>query len=183
MESHKPRCTSNRFRLRPLETNCCTHRPQWSCTTYYVHFLEFLYQVGASSANSNPGDDEHKCHFLEINTRKTGRHNTLRPPGVISIFGRQICRCQCSWLPARWNYVIPVFMMFASTFKVLTGLSLAIVLARFLAWRGALRRQPRNLRNGDSSLAKIGVNLVSCSRGEWSPIDTDVSQPASAIIH
>ena len=27
------------------------------------------------------------------------------------------------------------------------------------------RRQPRNLSNGDSSLAKIGVNLVSCSCG------------------
>ena len=33
-------------------------------------------------------------------------------------------------------YIIPDFMMFASTFKVLTSLSLAIVLARFLAWRG-----------------------------------------------
>ena len=28
-------------------------------------------------------------------------------------------------------YIIPVFLMFASTFKVLTGLSLAIVLARY----------------------------------------------------
>ncbi len=36
------------------------------------------------------------------------------------------------------HYVIPVFIMFASTFKVLTGLSLAIVLARFLARRGAV---------------------------------------------
>ena len=45
-----------------------------------------------------------------------------------------------------FHIIIPVFIMFASTFKVLTGLSLAIVLARFLAWRGALRRQPRNLR-------------------------------------
>ena len=43
-------------------------------------------------------------------------------------------------------YIIHVFIMFACTFKVLTGLSLAIVLARFLASRGALRRQPRNLR-------------------------------------
>ena len=34
-------------------------------------------------------------------------------------------------------YIILVFIMFASTFKVLTGLSLAIVLARFLARRGA----------------------------------------------
>ena len=67
--------------------------------------------------------------------------------------------------------------------NVLTGLSLAIVLARFLAWRGALRRQPRNLRNGDSSLAKIGVILVSCSCGKWSPIDADEPQTASAINH
>ena len=80
-------------------------------------------------------------------------------------------------------YVIPVFMMFASTFKVLTGLSLAIVLARLLAWRGSLQWQPRNLRNGDSSFAKIGVNLVSCSCGKWSPIDADEPQTASAINH
>ena len=80
-------------------------------------------------------------------------------------------------------YIIPVFIMFASTFKVLTGLSLAIVLARLLAWRGAWRWQSRDLSNGDSSLAKIGVNLVSYSRGKWSPIDTDDSQPASAINH
>ena len=81
------------------------------------------------------------------------------------------------------NYIIPVFLMFASTFKVLTGLSLAIVLARFLARRGATVMTARNLSNGDSSLAKIGVNLVSCSRGKRSPIDTDVSQTASAINH
>ena len=37
------------------------------------------------------------------------------------IFQRMIIIC----------YIIPVFIMFASTFKVLTGLSLAIVLARF----------------------------------------------------
>lgn len=80
-------------------------------------------------------------------------------------------------------YIIPVFIMFASTFKVLTGLSLAIVLARFLAWRGALRWQPRNLSNGDSSLAKIGVNLVSSSCGKWSPINTDVPQTAFSINH
>ena len=67
--------------------------------------------------------------------------------------------------------------------NVLTGLSLAIVLARFLAWRRALRRQPRNLRYDDSSRAKIGVILVSCSCGKWSPIDADVPQTASAINH
>src|SRR4051812_10975750 len=37
--------------------------------------LEFLCQVGASSANSNPGADELVGHFLEINVRKTGRDN------------------------------------------------------------------------------------------------------------
>ena len=80
-------------------------------------------------------------------------------------------------------YIIPVFIMFASTFKVLTGLSLAIVLARFLARRGALRWQPRSLRNDDSSLAKIGVILVGYSCGKWSPIDADEPQTASAINH
>ena len=44
----------------------------------------------------------------------------------------------------------------------------------FLAWRRALRQQPRNLRSIVSSLAKIGVILVSCSCGKWSPIDADV---------
>ena len=67
--------------------------------------------------------------------------------------------------------------------NVLTGLSLAIVLARFLAWRRALRRQPRNPCKGDSNLAKIGVILVSCSCGKWSPIDADEPQTASAINH
>jgi hypothetical protein len=74
-------------------------------------------------------------------------------------------------------YIIPVFMMFASTFKVLTGLSLAIVLARFLAWRGAKWRQPRNLGTDDISRAKIGVIQVSCSCGKWSPIDADDPEP------
>ena len=31
---------------------------------YVVFCLEFLYQVGASSANSYPGAGEHKGHFL-----------------------------------------------------------------------------------------------------------------------
>ena len=34
MESPRRRWTTNRFRHQPLETVCCTHRPQWSCTTY-----------------------------------------------------------------------------------------------------------------------------------------------------
>ena len=56
-------------------------------------------------------------------------------------------------------------------------------LGQISAWRGALRWPPRKLSNGDSSLAKIGVDLVSCSCGKWSPIDTDDSQTASAIDH
>ena len=35
--------------------------------------------------------------------------------------------------------------------------------------------KPRNPRVGVCSLAKIGVILVSCSCGKWSPIDADVS--------
>ena len=71
MESHGHWWTTNRFRHQPLETFCCTRRTEWSCTTYFVFCLEFLYQVGASSANSNPGTDEHDGLFLEIYTRKT----------------------------------------------------------------------------------------------------------------
>ena len=71
MESHRHWWSTNRFRHQPLETICCTHSPEWSCTTYFVFCLEFLYQVGASSANSNPGTGEHKGHFLEINIPKT----------------------------------------------------------------------------------------------------------------
>ena len=53
---------------------------------------------------------------------------------------------QCMFITC---YIMPVFVMFASTFKVLTGSSLAIVLARFLAWRGALMTtapEPRQRR-------------------------------------
>ena len=53
----------NRFRPRSLETKCCTPRPKWSCTSYFCTCLEFLYQVGTSSANSNPGADERTCRF------------------------------------------------------------------------------------------------------------------------
>ena len=42
---------------------------------------------------------------------------------------------------------------------------------------------PRNLRNDDSSLTKIGVILVSRSCGKWSPIDADEQQTASATNH
>ena len=80
-------------------------------------------------------------------------------------------------------YIIPMFILFVSTFKVLTGLSLAIVLARFLLGEELCDDSPGTYANGDRSLAKIGVILVSCSCGKWSPIDTDVSQTASAIDH
>ena len=86
-----------------------------------------------------------------------------------------------AWLPLVILYPCSKCLRVHS--NVLTGLSLAIVLARFLAWRGALRWQPRNLRSDGSSLAKIGVILVSCSCGKWSPIDADEPQTASAINH
>ena len=66
--------------------------------------------------------------------------------------------------------------------NVLTGLSLAIVLARFLAWREHCDDSP-GTHVKVSSLAKIGVILVSCSCGKWSPIDADEPQTASAINH
>ena len=56
-------------------------------------------------------------------------------------------------------------------------------LGQILAWRGALRWRPQNLRNDDSSLVKIGVIQVSCSCGKWSSIDADDLQTASAIKH
>ena len=42
---------------------------------------------------------------------------------------------------------------------------------------------PGTHAKGDSSLAKIGVILVSYSCGKWSPIDADETQTASAINH
>ena len=87
-------------------------------------------------------------------------------------------------------YIIPVFIMFASTFKVLTSLSLAIVLARFCARRGATWWQPRNLSNGGSILLKIGVNLVSCSCWEmeshrhwWSEKPLPPSTTRNHLLH
>ena len=70
---------SNRFCPQLLETKCCTPRPQWSCTTYFVLCLEFLYQVGASSANNNPGAGEHKGRFFLGNfyPKKKSGHDRL----------------------------------------------------------------------------------------------------------
>ena len=73
MESHRYCWSTNRLRHQPVETICCTHTPESSCTAYFVFCFEFLYQVGASSANSNPWAGEHNGHSLEINTQKTGR--------------------------------------------------------------------------------------------------------------
>ena len=42
MESHRRWWSANRLCHQPLETNCCTHRPEWSCTSYFVFCLEFL---------------------------------------------------------------------------------------------------------------------------------------------
>ena len=72
-------------------------------------------------------------------------------------------------------YIIPAFLMFASTFKRTHWLVPGYCLGQISRMEIALRWQPRNPRKGDSSLAKIGVILVSCSCGKWSPIDADVS--------
>ena len=80
-------------------------------------------------------------------------------------------------------YIIPVFLMFASTFKRTHWLVPSYCLGQISCVEKALRRQPRNLCKVDSSLAKIGVILVSCSCGKWSPIDADEPQIASAINH
>ena len=76
-------------------------------------------------------------------------------------------------------YIIPVFIMFASTFKRTHWLVPGYCLGQISCVERALRRQPRNPCKGDSSLAKIGVILVSCSCGKWSPIGADEPQTAS----
>ena len=80
-------------------------------------------------------------------------------------------------------YIIPVFIMFASTFKHTHWLAPGYCLGQISCVERALRRQPRNPCKGDSSLTKIGVILVSCSCGKWSLIGADVPQNASAINH
>ena len=80
-------------------------------------------------------------------------------------------------------YIIPVFLMFASTFKRTHWLVPGYSLGQISRMAIALRWQPRNPCKGDSSLAKIGVILVSCSCGKWSPIDADEPQIASAVNH
>ena len=95
MESHRHWCFTTRFRHQPLETICCTHRPEWSCTTYFVFCLEFLYQVGASSANSNPGADEHDGLFWKFISRKVGR-DTLSP--LVAMPSPWSCMCVGNFL-------------------------------------------------------------------------------------
>ena len=80
-------------------------------------------------------------------------------------------------------YIIPVFLMFASTFKRTHWLVPGYCLGQISCVDRRLRRQPWNPYKGDSSLAKIGVILVSCSCGKWSPIDAYEPQTASAINH
>ena len=81
-------------------------------------------------------------------------------------------------------YIIPVFLIFASTFKRTHWLVPGYCLGQ-ISLRGGMHR-------GDNlgtyavdvcNLAKIGVILVSCSCGKWSPIDADEPQTASAINH
>ena len=112
----------------------------------------------------------------------------LAPSILLWIFFNHMCASWCPYLfvtdviiTKYFGAWLPLVILYPCSWclrvhsNVLTGLSLAIVLARFLAWRWASRWQPRNLRVDVCSLAKIGVILVSCSCGKWSPIDADVS--------
>ena len=97
----------------------------------------------------------------------------IRDRRIMNFFWSMIIPC----------YIIPVFLMFASTFKRTHWLVPGYCLGQISRMEISIVMQPRNLRNDDSSLAKIGVILVSCSCGKWSPIDADDPQTASAINH
>ena len=73
--------------------------------------------------------------------------------------------------------------MFASTFKRTHWLVPGYCLGQIPCLEISVAGQPQNLRVDIYSLAKIGVILVSCSCGKWSPIDADEPQTASAINH
>ena len=67
--------------------------------------------------------------------------------------------------------------MFASTFKRTHWLVPGYWLDQISCLERSTTMTPRNLGDDDRSLAKIGVILVSCSCGKWSPIDTDDPEP------
>ena len=80
-------------------------------------------------------------------------------------------------------YIIPVFLMFASTFKRTHWLVPGYCLGQISCLEISIAMTVPEPLQCDSSLAKIGVILVSYSCGKWSPIDADVPRTASAINH
>ena len=71
--------------------------------------------------------------------------------------------------------------MFASIFKRTHWLVPGYCLGQISCAEKSVTTMARNLRSVVSGLAKIGVILVSCSCGKWSPMATDEPQTASAI--
>ena len=63
-------------------------------------------------------------------------------------------------------YIIPVILMFASTFKRTHWLVPGYCLVQIPCLEISVAGQPQNLRVDIYSLAKIGIILVSCSCGE-----------------
>ena len=66
MESHRHWCFTTRFRHQPLETFCCTHRPERSSTTYFVFAWNFCiklepHQLTVSSSAWAPALLVYKC--------------------------------------------------------------------------------------------------------------------------
>nr|BAK03456.1 predicted protein [Hordeum vulgare subsp. vulgare] len=73
-----------------------------------------------------------------------------------------------------------VFLMFASTFKVLTGLSLAIVLARFLSERSMMSSTPEPRSQG-YNLVRWEFIQVICSSGNGVPWALEIPRVASVV--
>ena len=67
--------------------------------------------------------------------------------------------------------------MFASTFKHTHWLVPGYWLGQIFLRGESIAMTAPETAQCDSSLAKIGVILVSCSCGKWSPIDADEPQP------
>ena len=66
MESHRRRCTQSLPPSTTSKPNVVLPALNGLVLHIFVPCLEFLYQVGTSSANSNPGAGEHTCLFLGI---------------------------------------------------------------------------------------------------------------------
>ena len=73
--------------------------------------------------------------------------------------------------------IIPVFIMFASTFKSTHWLVPGYCLGQISCLERSVAMTAPEPKQRDSSLTKIGVIQVSCSCGKWSSTDTDDHKP------